>query len=88
MLLDVVREYPGHPIGTRRWDNRVFHPARYTDGVWPLSTWWKAPPKFIDFIFSALRVLDNASVQRALKQAMPGEVVDPVATDVSFEATT
>jgi hypothetical protein len=88
MLLDVVREYPGHPIGTRRWDNRVFHPARYTDGDWPLSTWWKAPPKFIDFIFSALRVLDNASVQRALKQAMPGEVVDPVATDVSFEATT
>jgi hypothetical protein len=88
MLLDVIREYPENPIGTRRWDNRVYHPGLNTDADRPLSTLWKAPPAFIEFIFSALRLLDNAAVQRAIKQAMPGEVVDHVATDVSYEATT
>ncbi len=88
MLLDVIRDYPDYPIGTRRWDNRVFHPGRNTNADRPLSTLWKAPPAFIEFIFSALRLLENAAVQRALKQAMPGEVVDHVATDVSYEATT
>ncbi len=87
MLLDVIREYPSHPIGTQHWDNRVFHPGRNTNADWPLSTWWKAPPAFIEFAFSALRLLDNATVQKALKQAMPGEVLDRVAT-VSYEATT
>jgi hypothetical protein len=64
-LLDTIRGYPGYPIGFRRWDDRVFHPGRTNDDC-ALSALWKAPPAYIDLIFSALRLLENAAVQRAL----------------------
>jgi hypothetical protein len=86
MLLDVIRDYPDHPIGTRRWDNRVFHPGRENGLDRPISALWKAPPAFIEVIFSTLRLLENATVKHALKQTMPGEAVDRAATDMSYES--
>jgi hypothetical protein len=88
MLLDVIREYPEHPMGTRRWDNRVYHPAKHAHEDRRLSTLWKHPPAFIEVVFSTFRLMENATVRQALKQAMPKQVVDDrVARDVSYEVT-
>jgi len=68
-FLDVVREYPDFPKGSRRWDERVFHPDR--NGVLqPLATLWKAPPAFIEVFFSAIRLLEVAPIRRAAQLAM------------------
>jgi hypothetical protein len=66
VLLDAIREYPEYPLGSRRWDNRVFHPTPDTGEYRSISTLWKAPPAVIEFIFSALCLLENRAVQRAL----------------------
>jgi hypothetical protein len=68
-LLDVIRVYPDYSIGSQRWDERVFHP----DGsgtARPLSTLWKKPPSFIEFILSGFRMLESAPVRRALQLAL------------------
>jgi hypothetical protein len=50
----VVADYPGHPEGRRRWDERTFHP----DGsgrVVPMARLWKngTTPEFLQTIFAA-----------------------------------
>lgn len=87
MLLDVIREYPEHPFGSRRWDNRVFHPGRKTPEDTPVSNLWGRPPVFLEILFSSLRLLEYTAVKNALKQAMPRETMERVATDVSYEAS-
>jgi hypothetical protein len=64
-LLDVIREYPEFPAGSRRWDDRVFHPDTRTGDNRSVSAWWSVSPAFIEHIFSVIRVLENAGVQRA-----------------------
>ena len=67
-LLDVIRHYPDHPIGSRNWDERVFHPD--AQGVQrPLCALWKKPPRFITNIFSALRLGEAEPVRRTLQLA-------------------
>jgi len=68
-LLDVAREYPDHPAGSRRWDERVFHPDR-NGVIRPLSTLWDAPPAFIGMFFAAVRMLEFAPIRRAVERAM------------------
>lgn len=49
----VVADYPGHPEGRQRWDERTFHPDR--DGqAKPMSQLWKngAPPAFLKNMFA------------------------------------
>ena len=68
-LLDVVREYPGFPDGSRRWDERVFHPDR--DGVLrPLAALWRKPPAFIEVFFSAVRLLEAAPIRKLMHAAL------------------
>lgn len=65
-LLDVIREYPDYPIGSRRWDERVYHPDK--DGVArPLSTLWVNSPGFIEFTFAGVRLLEVNAVRRAMQ---------------------
>jgi hypothetical protein len=68
-LLDVIREYPDYAPGCRRWDDRVFHPDQYTDKDQPISTFWEAPPRFIERIFSVMRLMENAWVRGAVQRA-------------------
>lgn len=72
-LVDVIRDYPEFPAGSRRWDDRVFHPDPATNADRPLSTYWKAPPAFIEYVLSAIRALDNAALRRALMQVLRRE---------------
>jgi len=66
-VLDVIRYYPENPNGTRRWDDRVFHPDKSGTGVLPLSAFWKAPPGFVEHIFSFFQMAENTAVQWAAK---------------------
>ena len=65
-VIDTIRDYPEHPLGSRRWDERVFHMDFQTGYYRPLSALWKAPPPYLGKIFSVFRMLENASVRHAV----------------------
>jgi hypothetical protein len=65
-LLDVIREYPDFPIGSRRWDDRIFHPDENGGADRPISVLWKSPPAYVDQILSYVRMFEHAVVQRSL----------------------
>jgi hypothetical protein len=88
-LLDVIREYPDYPIGSRRWDDRIFHPDENGGADRPISTLWKAPPAYVEKILSYVRRLEHAAVQRTLgflfKSARTPDCfphISPVSTEV------
>jgi hypothetical protein len=67
-LLDVIRYYPDHPLGSRNWEERIFHPdARGIPR--PLSTLWKKPPGFVTSILNLLRMGEAEPVRRFLQFA-------------------
>ena len=67
-LLDVIRHYPDHPLGSRKWDERVFHPD--THGVQrPMNTLWTKPPGFVTHTLNVLRMGETGPVQRTLQFA-------------------
>jgi hypothetical protein len=68
-VLDVIRDYPDYPAGSRRWDERVFHPD--SNGVVrPLCQLWDKPPGFIEAVFSGIRLLEVAPVRRAMQHML------------------
>jgi len=68
-LLDVIREYPEYPVGSQRWDERVFHPD--SNGVIrPLSVLWRKPEWFIEGFFSVVRLLEVHPVRNAVQAAL------------------
>jgi hypothetical protein len=71
-VIDTIRDYPEHPVGSRRWDERVFHMDFQTGYHRPLSALWKAPPAFLGHIFSIFRMVENASVRHALNFTFRG----------------
>jgi hypothetical protein len=72
-VIDTIRDYPEHPAGSRRWDERVFHMDFQLGYHRPLSTLWKAPPPYLGRIFSAFRMVENASVRHALNFTFRGK---------------
>jgi hypothetical protein len=65
-LLDIIREYPDYSTGSRKWDERVFHPDRV--GVYkPLAGLWVAPPVYVQYFFAAVRLLEKTPVKRAVQ---------------------
>lgn len=70
-LLDVIRYYPDHPIGSRNWDERVFHPD-LQGRPRPLSSLWKKPPQFITSTLNTLRLGESEPIRRTLKFAFRG----------------
>jgi hypothetical protein len=84
-LLDVIRNYPEYPIGSRRWDERIFHPDANGGPDRPISTLWKAPPKFVEQILAGIRVLENATVQRAMERVFRRGVVPDFPPEIAEE---
>jgi hypothetical protein len=72
-VIDVIRHYPDHPVGSRSWDERVFHLDCYTGFHRPLAALWKAPPAFLGKIFWVIRTVENAPVRHALKYTFGGK---------------
>ncbi|MGA9984228.1 MAG: hypothetical protein WBP95_12190 [Acidobacteriaceae bacterium] len=70
----VIGEYPGHPEGRRRWDERTFHPDR-TGQIAPITKLWKegGPPEFLRTIFATAMMAAHVPVRRFLRRWMHGE---------------
>ncbi len=70
--LDAVRDYPHFPEGSRRWDQRVYHPD--ANGVMqPLSELWtsdaKRAPLWITGIIRFVRLMGAAPLSGTLRYA-------------------
>lgn len=73
-LLDVIRNYPEFPLGSQRWDDRIFHPDANGGPDRPISALWKSPPAYVEKILSCIRMLENAAVQRAVERVFRSAV--------------
>jgi hypothetical protein len=82
-LLDVIRHYPEHPIGSRRWDDRIFHPDENGGPDRPISALWKAPPAYVERILACIRLLEKATVQRAVCRAFRGAAASDLPLEIS-----
>jgi hypothetical protein len=68
--LDAIRDYPDFPEGSRRWDERVFHPG-HTGAVQPISELWPdgQAPHYMRWIIQFVRLLGSKSVSSGLRLA-------------------
>lgn len=68
--LAAIRNYPDFPEGSRRWDERVYHPD--TEGrVRQLSDLWIAggAPPYLNAVLSAVRLMGSAPLSSGLRLA-------------------
>jgi hypothetical protein len=86
-LLDVIREYPEYPVGSQRWDGRVFHPDHITNIDRPVSAFWDTPPAFLERMFSAMRLLENTAVRQVLTGVLRDEASSWRSSDIAYETT-
>ena len=84
-LLDVIRNYPEYPIGSRRWDDRIFHPGENGGPDRPVSALWKAPPVYVEQILACIRLLESAVVQRAVERVFRPAAVSEEPAEISTE---
>jgi hypothetical protein len=69
--LDVIRNYPDFPEGSRNWDDRVFHPD--SEGTMrPVSQLWPgdgSAPVFVRFVLGTVRLLGIGPLSSGLRMA-------------------
>ncbi len=68
--IDVIRDYPEFPPGSRRWDERVWHPG--PDGAMvPVAELWPrgAAPLYIRALLGSVRALGARPVSGGLRRA-------------------
>lgn len=65
----VIAEYPGHPEGRRRWDERTFHPDR-NGAIAPMVRLWKdgGAPDFLKAMFGAALMAARVPVHGMLRR--------------------
>lgn len=68
--LDAIRTYPDFPLGSRTWDERVYHPDS-TGAVRPLSELWptKSAPRVMRWIIAGVMLMGSAPVSNSLRLA-------------------
>ncbi len=68
--LDAIRNYPDFPEGSRRWDERVYHPDR-NGKMRPLSTLWVDGhcPRYLEALLGAVRSMGAAPLSGGLRLA-------------------
>jgi hypothetical protein len=85
-LVDVIGEYPEYPVGSQRWDGRVFHPDHITNIDRPVSAFWDTPPAFLERIVFAIRLLENTAVRQVLTGVLRDEG-SWRSSDIAYETT-
>jgi hypothetical protein len=68
--LDAIRDYPHFPEGSRRWDQRVYHPD--SNGVMqPLSEIWNhgRAPRWVQGILTGVKMMGAAPLSGGLRMA-------------------
>ena len=81
----MIRNYPEYPMGSRRWDERIFHPDANGGPDRPISALWKAPPKYVEQILAGIRLLENATVQRAMERVFRRGAVPDFPREIAEE---
>ncbi|WP_026441987.1 PHP domain-containing protein [Pseudacidobacterium ailaaui] len=68
--LDAIRDYPEFPQGSRRWDERVFHPD-CNGVVRPLRELWPGgeAPSYLGMAIKAVRLMGSRPVAGGLRMA-------------------
>ena len=66
--LAAIRNYPHFPVGSRRWDERVYHPDA-NGNICPLSELWPhgAPPRFVSAILAMVSLMGAAPLSGGLR---------------------
>ncbi|HZD45788.1 MAG TPA: hypothetical protein VE109_06880, partial [Acidobacteriaceae bacterium] len=69
-MLDAVRNYPDFPEGSRRWDERVYHPDA-NDIPQPVSALWPAghAPLMLRLSIQCVRLMGHAPFSGSLRLA-------------------
>lgn len=68
--LDAIRDYPDFPEGSRRWDERVFHPDSKGNNARLCELWPdKQAPLYIRALLSSVRMMGAAPVSGGLRLA-------------------
>jgi len=75
-VLDVLRDYPDYSAGSKRWDDRVFHPDRQGE-MRRLSEMWSTPPAFIKWFVRTVHMLEAAPVRQFVKFALSRPQQEP-----------
>ena len=68
--LDAIRDYPEFPQGSRRWDERVYHPDM-NGVIRPVSELWDADeaPSYLTFAIKAVRLMGSGPISDSLRRA-------------------
>ena len=68
--LDAIRHYPEFPVGSRTWDERVYHPDA-SGVVRPLSELCPngQPPRMMSAVLAAVQLMGAAPVSGSLRLA-------------------
>lgn len=68
--LDAIRDYPEFPLGSRYWDERVFHPDR-GGVVRPLRELWPnhEAPSYLALAIKAVRLMGSRPLAEGLRMA-------------------
>ena len=72
--LDAIRNYPHFPEGSRRWDERVYHP-NFAGELRPIADLWNGgqrdgrTPVYLSMLIGAVRLLGAAPVSGGLRLA-------------------
>jgi len=68
--VDAIREYPDFPEGSRRWDERAYHPDA-EGNIRPIAELWPGlrPPVYLSAIIGSVRLLGRKPVSSGLRLA-------------------
>ena len=68
--LDAIRTYPDFPLGSRTWDERVYHPDAQ-GAVRPLSEIWPdgRAPRSMQWVIAGVMLMGSAPVSSGLRMA-------------------
>jgi hypothetical protein len=68
--LDAIRDYPEFPLGSRYWDERVYHPD-HNGVIRPVRELWPGGqvPGWINMIISGVRLMGSSPVSGSLRLA-------------------
>ena len=68
--LDAIRDYPEFPQGSRRWDERVYHPD-LKGVVRPVCELWESgeAPSYLTFVIKAVRLMGSGVISGSLRRA-------------------
>jgi hypothetical protein len=69
-LSDVICEYPAHPEGQRKWDERTFHPNLSGEIVCLKELWPKGSPAFFKRVFQMAILASSAPAHWTVRRLM------------------